>query len=85
MNAPLAAGGTSAADRRSRPHPDFGRAERLEVFEVLCDGGGFLLRVREDADIEPELGIGFAGQKEERGALDACAEIEDVVFCHAPM
>lgn len=52
---------------------------------MLCDGGGFLLRVREDADIEPELGIGFAGQKEERGALDACAEIEDVVFCHAPM
>jgi hypothetical protein len=31
------------------------------VVEVIGDGGGFLLGVREDADVEPELGVGFAG------------------------
>lgn len=52
------------------------------VFQVSGNGGGFFAGVGEDRQVEPELRLGFTGQEEQGGALDADTEVEDVVLSH---
>lgn len=52
------------------------------MVEVVVDRRWFLTGVGEDDEVEVELGIGFTGEKVQSGALDASAEVENVMLSH---